>query len=190
MQLQRRERSKARGLAAMAGGLAVGMMTSRLLPPLLASAAGSMQVRLGRDPFQRLVRDHRQIQSLVDRMVGASEDSVARRTALFLSLKRALGKHALAEEDVVYPLLHGAAAGAAKQLYGEHADMKIHLFELEMALKRDAGWTGRVQALQELIGRHIREEEEVQFPKLQATMDQQQRRSLSAQIHREEALLA
>jgi iron-sulfur cluster repair protein YtfE (RIC family) len=181
MQLQRRERSKARGLAAMAGGLAVGMMTSRLLPPLLASAAGSMQVRLGRDPFQRLVRDHRQIQSLVDRMVGASEDSVARRTALFLSLKRALGKHALAEEDVVYPLLHGAAAGAAKQLYGEHA---------EMALKRDAGWTGRVQALQELIGRHIREEEEVQFPKLQATMDQQQRRSLSAQIHREEALLA
>jgi iron-sulfur cluster repair protein YtfE (RIC family) len=111
--------------------------------------------------------------------------------AAFLAVKRALAKHALAEEDVVYPLLHAKAnaATAAKQLYSEHAEMKIHLYELEMALQSGASWGERARSLQSLITRHIREEEDVQFPKLQGLLDAEERRRLAGQVRREEALI-
>jgi hemerythrin superfamily protein len=190
LELQR-ERPFGRDMAAVAGALAVGMVTSRLLPPLLASAAGSLRATLGEDPFARLARDHRYILSLLERMRRAPQDSLSRRAANFLALKRSLSKHALAEEDIVYPLLlrEGASTAAARQLYIEHAEMKVHLYELEGALRGDGSWTARVVALQALIERHAREEEDVEFPKLQLLLDSREKRKLAGQIRREEALV-
>lgn len=191
MRLLHRERPFTRDIAAVASGLAVGVVGSRLLPPLLAGAAGSVRASLGENPFDRLMQDHRTVLSLLDRLVGASEESSARGMALFLAVKRALAKHAMVEEDVVYPLLQGTAnaATAAKQLYSEHAEMKVHLYELEMALQGDAAWAERARSLQALIARHIREEEDVQFPKLQGLLDAEGRRRLAGQVRREEALI-
>jgi iron-sulfur cluster repair protein YtfE (RIC family) len=191
MRLLHRERPFTRDIAAVASGLAVGVVGSRLLPPLLAGAAGSMRAGLGENPFDRLMQDHRSVLSLLDRLVGAAEESAARRMAGFLAVKRALAKHALAEEDVVYPLLQAKAnaAAAAKQLYSEHAEMKVHLYELEMALSSGTAWAERARALQALIARHIRDEEDVQFPKLQGLLDAEGRRRLAGQVRREEALI-
>lgn len=191
MRLLHRQRPFTRDIAAMASGLAVGVVSSRLLPPLLAGAAGSVRASLGENPFDRLMQDHRSVLALLDRLVSASEDASARRTAAFLAVKRALAKHALAEEDVVYPLLHGKAnaVAAAKQLYSEHADMKIQLYELETALQNGASWAERARSLQTLIARHIREEEDVQFPHLQDLLDAEGRRRLAGQVRREEALI-
>jgi len=185
-----RERSLGRGVAAIASGMAVGIMSGRLLPPLLAAASGSVSTTLGQDPFERLIQDHRRILSLLDRMHAASDASTLRRGALFLALKRTLGKHALAEEDVVYPLLHERAdAAASRQLYVEHADMKIHLFALERLLKSRESWAQPVDELRQLVRRHIADEEGLQFPKLKALIDEPRRRRLNGQIRREEALL-
>lgn len=191
MRLLHRERPFTRDIAAVAGGLAVGVVSSRLLPPLLAGAAGSVRASFGENPFERLMQDHRSVLSLLERLVAASEGSSARRMAIFLAVKRALAKHALAEEDVVYPLLQtkGNAATAAKQLYSEHADMKVHLYELEMAVAGGAAWAERARSLQTLIARHIREEEDVHFPKLQGLLDAEGRRRLGGQVRREEALI-
>lgn len=191
MRLLHRERPFTRDIAAVASGLAVGVVGSRLLPPLLAGAAGSVRAGLGENPFDRLMQDHRSVLSLLERLVGASEESAARRMAGFLAVKRALAKHALAEEDVVYPLLQAKAnaAAAVKQLYSEHAEMKVHLYELEMALSSGTAWAERARALQALIARHIREEEDVQFPKLQGLLDDEGRRRLAGQVRREEALI-
>jgi iron-sulfur cluster repair protein YtfE (RIC family) len=186
-----RNRSVGQDIAAVVCGVALGTLGSRLLPPLMASATGSVRARFGEDPFERLKQDHRALLAILERMLRVPANAVSRRGTLFLSLKRTLGKHALAEEDVVYPLLHGEAraADAAKQLYSEHADMKILLYELESALKTTTGWEERVSALRDLMGRHIREEEDVEFPKLKALLDGRQGRILSGQIHREEALI-
>jgi len=99
MRLLHRERPFTRDIAAVAGGLAMGVVSSRLLPPLLAGAAGSVRASLGANPFDRLVQDHRSVLSMLERLVGASDDSTARRMAIFLAVKRALAKHALAEES-------------------------------------------------------------------------------------------
>src|SRR5688500_10612080 len=55
-----------RTVAAAATGLAVGVVGSRLLPPMVAGVTGSMRASLGADPFERLMRDHRQIETILD----------------------------------------------------------------------------------------------------------------------------
>jgi hemerythrin-like domain-containing protein len=58
-----------------------------------------------------------------------------------------------------------------------------------MALQSGASWGERARSLQSLITRHIREEEDVQFPKLQGLLDAEERRRLAGQVRREEALI-
>lgn len=186
-----RDGSLGRIMAAGVGGLAIGIVGSRFLPPVLAGATGLVRATLGEAPFERLKQDHRDIVSLLERMQQAPDDSRVRRVPLFLSLKRTIGKHALAEEDVVYPLLHETmgAAEAARRLYSEHAEIKIHLYQIETALRRNASWAEHVRTLRGLIERHAREEEEVEFPRLQERLDARRTRVTSGQIRREEAML-
>jgi iron-sulfur cluster repair protein YtfE (RIC family) len=178
-------------IAALAGGLAVGILASRLLPPMVAAASGAMRARFAHDPFERLRQDHREILNILDRMMQARDGDVRRRGTLFLSLKRTLAKHALAEEDVVYPALHGPAgsADAARSLYAEHAEMKIHLYALEQALTSGHAWGVQLPTLRQLIARHIQTEEDVEFPRLASKLDAAASRAAAGQIYREEAMI-
>jgi len=178
-------------MATIAGGLAVGIIGSRLLAPIIATANGALRARRGHDPFERLIQDHREISSLLQAMEAAPPDATARRTTLFLRFKRVLAKHALAEEDVVYPLLHEQihAQEASKHLYDEHADMKIHLYELEQMLRDKVDWRERVAELHDLIEGHIRQEEDLEFPKLRQALNDKATGQISGQIYREEALI-
>jgi iron-sulfur cluster repair protein YtfE (RIC family) len=179
-----------RDMATLAGGLAMGVVASRVLPPIIAAATGSVRVMLGESPFEQLKRDHRRIFTLLDTMLAADE-ALGEQDALFLVLKRTIAKHALAEEDVVYPVLHtsAGAADAAKRLYEEHADVKIHLYAIETALKSHGNASAPLRSLNDLLSRHIRDEEDVEFPKLQALMDARESRAASGQIRREEAMI-
>lgn len=176
------------GLAAFAGGAVVAVIASRVLPPLLAQAAGSAS---GRDPFRALADDHRHIMALLNEMEQTHPSATFRRTQLLLRLKRRLAAHAMAEEDVVYPLLHDRAheEGDTRRLYGEHADMKMHLFALEQMPKDDPAWLGRVTELKMLIAEHVHQEEEVDFPKLRDALSRRATARLSGSVRREKALL-
>jgi iron-sulfur cluster repair protein YtfE (RIC family) len=184
-------RSTGRDLAVLLGGIAAGIAGSRMLPPLIAMVNGSNRVRRGHDPFELLIEDHRQILSTLDQMLAEPAESMVKRSSLYLMLKRKLAKHALAEEDVVYPLLHnqGQDAEASKELYDEHADMKILLFELEELLKSGGDWSAQVRSLRDLIQDHVNDEEQVVFPKLRQIFDGSRASKISGQISREEALI-
>lgn len=177
-------------VAAIAGGIAIGVLGSRLLPPVIANARGAMRAKSG-DPFQKLLRDHRVIEATLQDMANASDQSGAQRIKLLLLFKRRLAKHTMAEEDVVYPVLHDMAGQAdrARQLYDEHAQMKIHLYGLENALTSPGDWRDRVRRLEDVIRPHIRDEEDVQFPRLRQMLQEKQRMKLGGEILREEALV-
>jgi hemerythrin superfamily protein len=184
-------RNTGRDFAVLLGGVAAGILGSRLLPPLIAIVNGSSRVRRGHDPFELLIEDHRVILATLDQMLEEPKESTVKRSSLYLVLKRKLAKHALAEEDVVYPLLHnkGQDTEASKELYDEHADMKILLFELEELLKSGEDWSRQVRSLRDLIQDHVTEEEQAVFPKLRQIFDQSQAGKVSGQISREEALI-
>ncbi len=181
----------ARGLAAFAGGAVAAVIASRILPPLLAQAAGRAGAAAGRDPFDALARDHRIILGLLEGMERSDPRAVARRTQLLLRLKRRLAAHALAEEDVVYPLLYHRAGATddTRHLYGEHAEMKMRLFTLEQMPKDDPRWSVLAGELRQLIARHARQEEEVDFPRLRARLDGRAAARLSGSVQREKALV-
>jgi hemerythrin superfamily protein len=180
-----------RDIALVVGGIAIGLVSSRLLPPVMAMVTGAIRGKAIGDPFQKLENDHRVILELLKRMELVEDSGIGKRSALFLSLKRKLAKHALAEEDVVYPLLQNEAGRreAAKHLYDEHAEMKILLYEIEMCLMKQRPWTAPVTTLRQIIQRHASEEEHEQFPRLRATLGEHRYGQVAAQVHREEALI-
>ena len=172
-------------------GAAGGMLLGRFLPVLLANASGLARGAAGQDPFAGLIREHRTLLSLLDRMEHLPPAAWAKRKLLFLTFKRAIGKHAMAEEDIIYPLLktHAERHEATQKLYREHASMKIHLFELEAAIHQDQEWTDAVRALRSEIEPHAREEEETEFPRLRELLDRAGTAQLSRKIRQEEALI-
>ena len=185
------DENSGRDLAIFVGGIAVGLIGSRLLPPIIARVSGAGLVRVGGDPFSRLIDDHRRILAVLDEMVAAPSGSGVERARLFMSLKRKLAKHAMAEEDVVYPLLDSQSgqAGEAKHLYSEHADMKILLYRLEELLKSGEDWSEPARSLRDSIRHHSQDEETNVFPQLREKVSKRQLPAVSGLIRREEAMV-
>lgn len=172
-------------------GAAGGMILGRFGPVLLANASGLLRASAGQDPFQGLIREHRELLSLLDKMENTPKENQLKRNALFLKFKRTIAKHALAEEDIIYPQLHDDAERAqeSEKLYQEHARMKVLLFEVERAIKEDEAWTARVRDLRNEIEPHARQEEDVEFPRLRALMNGRRSAELSRKIYQEESLI-
>jgi iron-sulfur cluster repair protein YtfE (RIC family) len=167
------------------------MLAGRLLPILIANANGAARASIGQDPFAGLIREHRQLLALLDKMENARQSSFVRRGTLFYLFKRKIAKHAMAEEDVVYPMLTDDAerGDAARKLYEEHGRMKILLFELEQSIRDDQGWLKAVHGLRSEIEPHAHQEENVEFPALRAGMDKARKVKLARKIHQEEAVI-
>src|SRR5690606_16038135 len=114
-----------------------------------------------------------------------------RRTKQFLQLKRRIGKHAMAEEDVVYPVLQTELGDeeAAKQLYAEHGEVKVRLFRLENLLKSEEDWRSEVRSLREFMEDHMRQEEQEEFPRIRRALSREKSKEISQAVSREEALV-
>jgi iron-sulfur cluster repair protein YtfE (RIC family) len=183
------KRTKLRPWAIAGLGAAGGMLMGRLLPILIANANGVARARFGEDPFAGLIREHRQLLALLEKMENTPHHRSLRRGTLFFLFKRKIAKHAMAEEDVVYPMLtdYAERADAARKLYEEHGRMKVLLFELEQSINDDQGWLKAVTSLRSEIEPHARQEEEVEFPALRTRMDMPGKVKLARKIHEEEA---
>lgn len=172
-------------------GFAAGFVLSRLAPSLWAQLRGAAGAALREDPFAELIRQHRTLLSLLERMEQTPASAAGRRLFLFLAFKRTIAKHALAEEDVAYPVLYGEAGrpDATEHLYREHADMKIHLFALQKNLRNEEGWKTHVRALRDEIREHARQEEDEIFPQLRELGQARQSSELSRHLRQEEAFI-
>jgi iron-sulfur cluster repair protein YtfE (RIC family) len=173
------------------GGVTAGLIAGRVLPPFVAMAYGALRSAAGEDPFNGLVLDHRRFIALLGRMEAQRDAGILQRSQLLFRLKRSLAAHAMAEEDVVYPLLkeEAEAAGDARKLYAEHGQIKVLLFQLERQLREGAAWGGELRRLTDLIDRHARHEEEVEFPRLRQALSAAQHAALSRDIEREKSLI-
>jgi hemerythrin superfamily protein len=186
-----RNRGLGGGLTAFALGAGLSFLASRLLPPLAGRAIGTARVAMGADPFDSLARDHQRILGIIDALLSKSDKSRMSRKAGLLQIKRELTAHALAEEDVVYPLLRERAGEeeATTRLYQEHADMKMRLFKLEHMDADDPHWREELQGLRDLIAKHAQDEEQEEFPKLRSAMSRDDTSQLAGEVGREKQLV-
>lgn len=178
----------ARGLTMLAGGASLGLVAGRLMPPLLMQT-GRWLGRSGKDAFALLAEDHRHFLGLLTEMQQCGEKPEAHRTQLLARLKRGLAAHTMVEEDVIYPLLaeEAGAHSAADQLYAEHGAMKTHLYALERMISDGPAWAERSSALKQLVAKHARQEETVEFPRLRRLLDEAATEQVARQVRREKA---
>lgn len=172
-------------LAAVAGA-AVGFAANfgrKLVVQNLAAQAG--------DWDEVLHQEHQTVLALFDQMQMSGDDQTRLRTHLFGKLKAALAKHALQEENVIYPAMREANnAHDADALNGEHGYVKTFLYELDGMDTAGPGWLAKIRTFRALLEEHIRMEEDEVFPALKAALDEAGNARLGAAMLKEGMALA
>lgn len=184
---------KTSSVTTAAAGAAVGFIAGMAAHTArkLAHQGAEIVATKGGDWFDVLKLEHKAVDTLFDELLQTEDDETKKRTALLLAIKQGLTKHALQEEDVIYPALreHGVETDA-KELYAEHADIKTYLHELEQKPKDDPTWINRVEAFATLIRHHVREEEEEIYPRFHGKLTDDQNKQITQRMHIEGLLLA
>ena len=172
-------------LAAMAGA-AVGLAASfgrKLVVQNMAAQAG--------DWDEILHQEHELVLALFDQIEATGDDQARTRMHLLGKVKAALAKHALEEENAIYPALREANnAHDADALNGEHGYVKTFLYELENMNAGGADWLAKVRTFRAMLEEHIRMEEDEVFPALKAALDEAGNARLGAAMLKEGMLAA
>jgi hypothetical protein len=124
------------------------------------------------DWFATIKVQHKALDEML--MAVKSAGSHTARLAAFKTFSTYLSAHCLAEEVSVYPAL--AITGlesASKQLYGEQDDAKVLVARIDDALSmgQDDQVSALLDTLATALHAHVAEEENQDFPALQAKVD-------------------
>jgi hemerythrin-like domain-containing protein len=142
--------------------------------------------RLHGDWYGHLRAEHRVIRKLLKAMTHADFEEPARRSALLEKVSELLARHAMEEENAVYPALTGMGEdGEAADLIGDHAQMKNLLRELQALAPEDPRWPEQAKALRRLFDKHVGEEEDEVFPVLRERLGEVENEKLTKLVQRE-----
>lgn len=171
---------------ALAGAAAVGLAAGLAANAGRKAAVQAISTGAAGDWFQALRNEHRHVEKTFAAILQTASGDRLKREMLFKMLKHALNKHAVEEENVIYPALRMSAMdGVAKDLFHDHADIKTGLLVLERMPADAPQWLDTVRELQAKVMEHVREEEERIFPAFHQKMDREENRKLSKLMHLE-----
>jgi hemerythrin superfamily protein len=125
------------------------------------------------DALELLEQDHREVEELFDEF-GEMQGNDERKEELAQKICRSLEVHARIEEEVFYPRAREATKDddLIDEAIVEHAGVKHLIAEIEAMELGDELYDAKVRVLEEMVKRHIQEEEEELFPELvSAKMD-------------------
>ncbi len=168
-------------IGAAVAGAAVGLaanMGRKLFVQMSSGATG--------DWFDALKTEHELTLAIFDKIEATDDSQTGQRSALLAKLKYALTKHALQEENVVYPALRQAnLASDADHLGEEHGYVKTYLYELETLSKDSPEWLARVRDFRQMIEGHMREEENEIFPRFRELLSEEQNARITSMMNKE-----
>jgi iron-sulfur cluster repair protein YtfE (RIC family) len=166
---------------AAAGGLALGVLAM-----LGRKAAVQAPTALAGNWDDALKLEHAATRKVFDALEATDEKSTAKRNMLLSHLKHALMKHAIEEENVIYPALRDAGqADAADGLNKDHGYVKQYLYTLENTPTASPEWIATVRKFRADIEQHMREEEDNLFPMLRATLSEARNKELTLMMNKE-----
>ncbi|WP_106639244.1 hemerythrin domain-containing protein [Allosphingosinicella vermicomposti] len=151
-----------------------------------------VQFATGRgDWMESLKNEHEMTLAIFDKIEATRDDQTMMRGMLLMQLKHALSKHAMEEENVIYPALREANEGAeADHLNSDHGYVKTFLYELDNIEKTSPEWIAKVREFRTMLETHMEEEEERIFPEFHASLSEEQNKKLTAAMHKEGLKLA
>ncbi|MFB8000447.1 hemerythrin domain-containing protein [Streptomyces sp. NPDC056002] len=124
----------------------------------------------GVDVIQELTADHRKVQGLFDR-IRSAEPGGDTRGVLVEQAGIELVRHAVVEKEYLYPAVRDHVADGAlwaSRELAEHADIEEILQSLQDQEPGQADYDQLVLSLVTRVTDHMREEEQLLFPRLQA----------------------
>lgn len=183
-------RHQHRGLFEVAGAAAVGVVAGMALNPLRKLALQHAEAAVAGDWDEVLKLEHRAVDALFKLLEETGETDGRKRSLLLGRIAYALNKHALQEENVVYPALREEDRPEAERLAAEHAEIKAFLFELEKLEKGDPQWLRKARDFHALVLRHVEEEETEAFPRMKASLSKDENGQLARRMHLEGMKLA
>jgi hemerythrin superfamily protein len=176
-------------------GLVVGAAAVGLVAGLAANLGRKAMVQgvsaMSGDWFDALKTEHALTLKVFDAIEATSDSQTMKRSMLLMQLKHALSKHALEEENAIYPALRDAGEkDAADKLNSDHGYVKQYLYDLSMLPKDSPAWIAKVREFRSDIEEHIREEESELFPRLRARLSADQNATLTSTMNKEGFKLA
>ena len=169
-----------------------------LIGAAVAGAAAGLAANMGRKLFVQMTSgatgdwldalktEHQMALAIFDKIEATDDSQTTMRSHLLAKLKYALTKHALEEENVVYPALRQANfATDADHLGEEHGYVKTYLYELETLPNDSPEWLARVRDFRQMIEGHMREEENEIFPRFRELLSEEQSAKITAMMNKE-----
>jgi hemerythrin superfamily protein len=145
-------------------GAALGFAAGLALPHARKAAMQGPSLAAG-DWVDALSAEHKMVQGLFAKLLDTDESQATQRNLLLTKIAYALTKHAVEEENVIYPaLLESTQADQARHLIHEHGDIKTFIYELRRMPASDPMWLARARQFSDTLDKHIREEEDEIFP--------------------------
>ncbi|MDB4986425.1 MAG: hemerythrin cation binding region [Myxococcaceae bacterium] len=134
------------------------------------------------DIYEVLSNDHRHFESLLDRLVAASEAGNDEWKSILDELRRGVIAHAHAEEALFYNALRetDASKSLVAHSYAEHAMSEGELRTLGVAKLIDTTWTALAKKLSHDLRHHIEEEESRVFDAARQVLTREEERQIGA----------
>ena len=156
--------SRSQSLLLGAGLAILGLAGRKLMVQAPTMLAG--------DWDKALATEHNAALALFDGLAATDDAASGRRRMMLMQLKHPLGKHALEEENAIYPAMreHGMKA-EADALNGEHGYVKQYLYELSDLLDDNPAFQQKLAKFRADIERHMKQEEQELFPRLRQALD-------------------
>jgi hemerythrin-like domain-containing protein len=166
---------------AVAGGAALG-----ILAMFGRKAAVQAPTALAGNWDEALVVEHQATLKVFDAIEATDEHNTVKRSMLLSHLKHALLKHAVEEENVIYPALREIGQrDAADALTKEHGYVKQYLYELENTPNASPQWIAKVREFRADIEKHMQEEEMHLFPMLRSQLSEERNKALTLTMNKE-----
>lgn len=172
-------RTNGKGWPLVAGGVALGVGLS-----LARKALVQAPTALADDWVAGLAGEHLAVRNLLGVLQRTEAGNRKRRLYLLHKVKTALTRHAIEEENLVYPALRQAGQiEAVESLTREHGDVKFHLFQLEALVDEGAPFDQLLADFMADLFAHMAREEEELFPLLRSLLGAEESAKLGARVN-------
>ncbi len=176
-------------------GTLIGVAAAGLAVGLAANVARKFAVQaptaLAGDWDVALAAEHQATLKIFETLQLTTEKNIVKRGTLLAQLKHALSKHAMEEENVIYPALREAGEiEAADSLNKDHGYVKQYLYELTEMPKDSIEFLPKLHKFRADLEKHIREEEGDLFSRLKLKLSAEKNKELTSAMNKEGLKLA